>query len=171
MKNNQFKQYKSGQNDIDKYNLKSIDSNKYLNNDIYKSKEIIGNDELNGGKFLKKFLDTENESIEISGTQEKDNNNNNESNIKNPFQNENNNSVENENNYNNYIQNDNYENYNYVKSYQYSERRISTEKDEDDKFIDDIIKGVKASQNNENQFKEEPNEINGNEFDDNFDDI
>ena len=79
---NQFKQYKSGQNDIDKYNIKSIDSDKYLNNDIYKSKEIIGNDELNGGKFLKKFLDTENESIEISGTQEKDNNNNNESNIK-----------------------------------------------------------------------------------------
>ncbi len=36
-------------------------------------------------------------------------------------------------------------------------------------MIDDIIKGVKASQNNENQYKEKPNEINGDEFDDNID--
>ena len=53
----------------------------------------------------------------------------------------------------------------------YIRHRKSTEKDDDDIMIDEIIKGAKRENTNDDYFIEKPNNVNGNDFEkDDFDD-
>ena len=141
----------SQDNNISKYDNKENNSIKYQKNNEYSTVQLIDKDNLDNfldKKYLKKFLKVE--KIEV--------------NIENKFHN---NKIDDNNRNSNIINtNDDYENHeNYIR------QRKSTEKDDDDIMIEEIIKGAKNERNNDDNYIEKPNNVNGNDFEkDDFDD-
>ncbi len=141
----------SQDNNISKYDNKENNSIKYQKNNEYSTEQLIDKDNLDNfldKKYLKKIL--KDEEIEV--------------NIENKFHN---NKIDDNNRNSNIINtNDDYENHeNYIR------QRKSTEKDDDDIMIEEIIKGAKNERNNDDNYIEKPNNVNGNDFEkDDFDD-
>ena len=141
----------SQDNNISKYDNKENNSIKYQKNNEYSTVQLIDKDNLDNfldKKYLKKILKVE--EIEV--------------NIENKFHN---NKIDDNNRNSNIINtNDDYENHeNYIR------QRKSTEKDDDDIMIEEIIKGAKNERNNDDNYIEKPNNVNGNDFEkDDFDD-
>ena len=155
----------SNENDIDKYDNKPSNTEKYNKNYDYKINFNLNANDFPNNKYLKKYIgisDEDDENIEIEKDNEFDKNKNNNNN------------------------NNNNNNYNYNNE---DLNKNSIEKDDYDNFLDNIIKQNKENDNedynnedynnednnNENNnnenlaFIEKPNNVNGNDYDVDFD--
>ena len=136
----------SQDNNIIKYDNKEQNSAKYQKNNEYSSEILLDKNNFSDKKYLIKNIEGD---VDFNSGKEFDKNN---------IENNNRISTISSNNYNY----DNYENY--------IRQRKSTEKDEDDIMIDDIINRAKNGNNNDVNFIEKPDNVNGNDIEnDNFD--